>query len=591
MNKILFLFISSLFISRTLTAQVTITSGDVQAEPSAGLNVDFTDKGFLVPRLYGGQILSIENPATGLMVFNLSDNKPVFFDGNTWRNQNGKLAWLWCGDPLEVIHIAGAIAPVSKNVTYSTVNDIPGEPDKCWITSNLGSNRQATASNDTTEASRGWYWQFNRKQGYKYSGTARTPNTAWITTIDEITEWLPDNDPCAGELGGNWRLPTETEWKNVDAAGGWTSLDSAWKSDLKLHAAGRLNPDDGVLAYAGTDGRYWSNGIGNKTQGWLLRLRADYSYVDSAFGKSYGCSVRCIQCPLDSPPEIPEGGTHVPSYNQITWKWNTVPGATGYKWSPNYNYGMALDMETDTQYVETGLYLGSTIQRYIWAYNDCNHSAPAVITSTTLDFSCGNSVIYKYHVAGNVAPVTKSTSYGTVENIPGTPGMCWITSNLGSDHQAIAVDDATEASAGWYWQFNRKQGYKHTGTTVTPSWPSTYTSENSDWVLSNDPCAIELGSGWRVPTRWEWIYTIGYGSWSNWYGPWNSALKMHAAGDIIFDTGGLIERGSHGRYWSSSQYSTNNLYGWYLLFYESDCIFQDDLKAFGYSIRCIKQLN
>ena len=73
------------------------------------------------------------------------------------------------------------------------------------------------------------------------------------------------------------------------------------------------------------------------------------------------------------------------------------------------------------------------------------------------------------HVEGVVAPVTKTTTYGTVTNIPGELTKCWITSNLGSDQQATAVNDATEASAGWYWQFNRKQGYKHDGSTRTPN--------------------------------------------------------------------------------------------------------------------------
>lgn len=337
MKKIYILIIACLFISITLTSQVTITSNDAQPEPSAGLNMDFTDKGFLVPRLTGDQIQAIANPAIGLMVFNLSDYKPVFFDGNSWRNQDGTAAWLECGDPLEVIHVAGTIAPVNKNVSYGTVTGIPGEPGKCWITGNLGSDRQARAHNDTTEASRGWYWQFNRKQGYQYKGAVRTPNTTWIATINENTGWLQNNDPCAGELGGYWRLPTETEWKNVDAAGGWATLNGAWGSDLKLHAAGRLNPNNGVLDYTGTDGCYWSNATGNSSQGWLLRLRSDNSYVDSTFGKNYGCSVRCVRCPSGSPPGIPEGGTQVPSYNQVTWNWNPVPGATGYKWNTSFN--------------------------------------------------------------------------------------------------------------------------------------------------------------------------------------------------------------------------------------------------------------
>ncbi len=118
-------------------------------------------------------------------------------------------------------------------------------------------------------------------------------------------------------------------------------------------------------------------------------------------------------------------------------------------------------------------------------------------------FTCGSSVTVN-HIAGEIAPVDKTVTYGTVTNIPGEPTKCWITSNLGSDHQATAKNDATEASAGWYWQFNRKQGYKHDGTSVTPAWTTTNINENSDWIAENDPCAIELGNDWRIPTSSEW---------------------------------------------------------------------------------------
>ena len=116
-------------------------------------------------------------------------------------------------------HVAsGGVAPVDKTVTYGTVTNIPGETSKCWITSNLGADHQATAVNDATEASAGWYWQFNRMQGYKHDGTTRTPNTTWITSINENLDWQAANDPCALELGNGWRIPTYTEWTNVDAS-------------------------------------------------------------------------------------------------------------------------------------------------------------------------------------------------------------------------------------------------------------------------------------------------------------------------------------------------------------------------------------
>jgi hypothetical protein len=180
-------------------------------------------------------------------------------------------------------------------------------------------------------------------------------------------------------------------------------------------------------------------------------------------------------------------------------------------------------------------------------------------------------------------------SYGTVTNIPGEPAECWITSNLGADQQATAVDDATEASAGWYWQFNRMQGYMHDGGNRTPNtvWISTI-DENADWQPSNDPCAIELGTGWRIPAFSEWTNVNESGNWTDWNGPWNSSLKIHAAGYLYGSTGSLTGRGYNGTYWSSTQ--NNATYGWYLDFYTGGSIIYNNYKAFGFSIRCLKDL-
>jgi len=199
--------------------------------------------------------------------------------------------------------------------------------------------------------------------------------------------------------------------------------------------------------------------------------------------------------------------------------------------------------------------------------------------------NCGYTIT-KSHVAGDVAPVNKATTYGTVAGITGEPFKCWITSNLGADQQATAVDDASEASAGWYWQFNRKQGYKHDGATLTPAWTITVISENSDWLAENDPCTIELGSGWRIPTYTEWYNVDNAGSWVNWNGPWDSDLKLHAAGWLESSDGSLYLRGSDGVYWSSTQ--LDNSYGRYLYFNSSNCDMIHNNKAIGFSLRCLR---
>ncbi len=208
------------------------------------------------------------------------------------------------------------------------------------------------------------------------------------------------------------------------------------------------------------------------------------------------------------------------------------------------------------------------------------------LSFTTSAWVCGTSTLTVNHLAGSVAPISKTVTYGTVTNIPGEPNKCWITSNLGADHQATAVSDATEASAGWYWQFNRKQGYKHDGTTLTPAWTITSINESSDWLTANDPCTSELGAGWRLPTSTEWTNVDATGNWTTWTGPWASGLKLHAAGYLSVGDGSLYGRGSNGNYWSSSQNNSDN--GWYLYFYSGGSFMNYYYKADGFSVRCLR---
>jgi hypothetical protein len=294
-------------------------------------------------------------------------------------------------------------------------------------------------------------------------------------------------------------------------------------------------------------------------------------------------STLAVNCIL---PAAPAAGVQVPSPFQIIWNWNTVSGATGYKWGTTNMYSSATDMGTATTTTETGLTCNAAYTRYAWAYNACGNSFPLTMNQATslCPFSCGSPVTIN-HVAGTVAPVTKTVTYGTVTNIPGEPLKCWITSNLGSDHQATAVDDSTEASAGWYWQFNRKQGYKHDGTTRTPNTPwITYIGEFSDWQPADDPCTLEMAGTWHIPT-WTELNNVNIaGGWIDWYGSWNSGLKLHAAGLIWNDL--LYERGSFGAYVSSSHYSY--IASWYLQITIGSSVMGPSNKRDGLPVRCIR---
>ena len=252
-------------------------------------------------------------------------------------------------------------------------------------------------------------------------------------------------------------------------------------------------------------------------------------------------------------------------------------GLNGLWWSSS-EYSTSIAWSRDLYYNFSKVYSYS-------GNKDNGFSVRCVKDAST--FTCGSSITIG-HVAGSVSPVTKTVTYGTVTNIPGETSKCWITSNLGADHQATSVDDATEASAGWYWQFNRMQGYKHDGTTRTPNttW-ITSINEYQDWYTANDPCTIELGTGWRIPTYSEWHHVDAIGGWTNWNGPWNSGLKMHAAGYLYYYGGPLDTRGSYGAYWSSTQYIPTS-YGWSLNFGSSGSTNYTSDKASGFTLRCLR---
>ena len=345
MNKGIVFFMLYMLAGISTFGQLGVNTDNSLPDASAMLDLKSTNRGFLPPRVALTSInsaLPVTAPAIGLLVYNtaVAGTAPnnvmpgyycwngakwtpvappqgtnvgdmLYWNGSQWVGapvgSNGQVLTLangvpsWgapsslCGMPVTINHVAGAVAPVSKTVTYNTVTNIPGELAKCWIASNLGADHQAASLTDVTEPSAGWYWQFNRKQGYRHDGTTRTPGTAWIGSISENSDWVAASDPCTIELGGNWRIPTSTEWTNVDASGNWTDWTGPWNSGLKLHAAGYLFFVDGSLLDLGTYGYCWSNTQNNATTGWYLYLYVLNSGMNYTGHKPNGFPIRYIR--------------------------------------------------------------------------------------------------------------------------------------------------------------------------------------------------------------------------------------------------------------------------------------------------------
>jgi len=324
------------------------------------------------------------------------------------------------------------------------------------------------------------------------------------------------------------------------------------------------------------------------------------AYATNSIGTAYGNQVTFTTLPVGAPTVTTDSVTNITqttatSGGDVISDGGLTVTSRGVCWNTSQNPTTAGSHTTDgsgtgpfVSYL-TGLTANTLYYVRAYAVNSMGTAYGNQVSFTTLPlFTCGDSITINHDTSGGVAPVNKTVTYGTVTNIPGATSKCWITSNLGASHQATAKDDTSEASAGWYWQFNLKQGYKVTNNnTRTPNTPwITNINENSDWIAANDPCALELGSGWRIPTFTEWMNVSSSGGWTNWNGPWNSALKMHAAGCLSQTNGGLNDRGSAGLYWSSTQYS--NTMSRNLAFTPSQGCADMEFKSEGLSLRCIK---
>ena len=541
---VLLLFVVAICIQAV--AQVSINTDGTAPDNSAMLDVKGTTHGFLIPRISTAMRDVIPSPAAGLLIYNTTTNLLNVYNGSTWYS-------------LEAAFITSTSGTISAGGGVA-INAVPGStPDNSAILDVNNPTRgilipRTTPESITSPATGLIIYNTNTNLLSYYNGMS------WVS-LCSISTGVP------GATGSQTALGVAINTSN-DAPHPSAMLDVAAANKGVLIPRLTATQRNAILPVTG-----------------LVVYNASLNSIEFYNGTAwYQVTTNYI------PPPIP--GTNVPAENQVIWNWNFVQGATGYRWNTTNSFATATDVGAATTITETGLTCNTAYTRYVWAYNTCGNSTPVILNQSTSactggGFTCGQSLIIS-HVAGPVAPVNKTTAYGTVTNIPGEVSKCWITSNLGSDHQAIAVTDATEASAGWYWQFNLKKGYKHDGSTLTPAWTITIINENSDWLSANDPCNLELGTGWRLPTYTEWYNVDNTGGWTNANGPWGSGLKLHAAGCIEASSGLLFDRGSYGYYWSSIQYSSFS--GWDLFFYGYNCNVQAYNKAHGFPVRCIKNL-
>jgi hypothetical protein len=90
--KKLYFIIAILVISNAIFAQVGINTDNSAPDESAGLDVKFSNKGFLLPRTTSITRNAIVNPAAGLVIWCSNcgaTGELQVFNGSAWTNMTG----------------------------------------------------------------------------------------------------------------------------------------------------------------------------------------------------------------------------------------------------------------------------------------------------------------------------------------------------------------------------------------------------------------------------------------------------------------------------------------------------------------------
>jgi uncharacterized protein (TIGR02145 family) len=300
-------------------------------------------------------------------------------------------------------------------------------------------------------------------------------------------------------------------------------------------------------------------------------------------------------------PLIPEAGINVAAANQVTWNWDAVPDAAGYKWNTENNYAGATDMGTATTKTETGLTCNTPYTRYAWAYNACGNSTPVTLSQTTS--ACGAA-----SCAGTPTVSYGGQTYNTIQ----IGSQCWLKENLNNGTMISGSSDQTNNGV------IEKYCYENNPANCAVYGGLYQWNEMMQYVTTTGAQGI-CPAGWHIPTDGDWctITEFLYPTGDCFANYWNEFAggKMKTTGTIQAGTGlwydpnyGATNEsgfsavpagyrsasgtfsylGDNGLWWSSTEDGTSS--AWYRsMGYYGGYVGRDyDDKSYGFSVRCLR---
>jgi uncharacterized protein (TIGR02145 family) len=269
-----------LFIGLSAQAQVGI--GTNSPDASAQLDILSTTKGFLPPRMTTTQRNAIASPATGLVIFNTTNNSLEFKTSTGWEiltTSSSAAVSL----PTTVIGTQQWMKENLEVVTYRNGDIIPQVTDAtAWAALTTGA----------------WCWYDN--------------DPANGATYGKLYNWYAVND-SRGLAPKGWHIPSDAEWTTLgstlggDAAAGgkmkstgtsiWTSPNAnATNESCFAGLPGGYRMSNGTYTSFVGYGNWWSATEGGTTTAWIRFLAFNLGSLNKLnLTKKNGYSIRCLR--------------------------------------------------------------------------------------------------------------------------------------------------------------------------------------------------------------------------------------------------------------------------------------------------------
>ena len=442
-----------------------------------------------------------------------------------------------------------------NELTFTTINVCPGIPSinyggqtyntvqigtQCWLHENLNIGIRIDGTQDQTNNGiiqkycyndnvaycdiYGGLYQWNEMMQYStIEGSQGICPTGWH--VPDATEWgilalyLGGNDSA----GAKMKEPGLTHWMSPN----YGATNSSQFTSLP--AGGSSSPGSyNSMAYSAD---CWSSTVLSNSKANSIYMCTYWTIIESHFdNQTNGSSVRCLKnCDLPLPPV---SGLHAPSPTQIIWNWNIVTDATGYRWNTTNNYSTALDMGSGTSKSEASLNCNTLYTRYVWAYNACGHSTPAILIHTTSACYCTQPIMdsrdgksYPVILIGTQCWMAQNLNLGT--RINGT--LSQLNNNIIEKYCSNDLESNCDIYGGLY-QWNEVMNY--TGTSITN--PS-----NRQGICP---------AGWHLPSDAEWCQMGTY---------LDATIDCNAIGGTGIDAGGLMKESGTAHWVNPNTGATN----------------------------------